>query len=84
MLTLDWTRGTPDGDFHHSLAYKFADPLNAIASPVVLGRLIGHLVLDELPDAALPEILDHLGNIWAFYHTKHQHDDSGTTSNPQS
>lgn len=67
MLTLHWAREASDGDLHHILSYKFADPLNATASAPIYRRLFAHLALDELPDAALTEVLDFLGNAWIFY-----------------
>ena len=30
-------------------------------------RLFGHLILDGIPDEALPEVLELLGNAWVFY-----------------
>lgn len=67
ILTLNWTREASEGDLHHFLSYRFADPFSATATAPVYRRLFAHLALDELPDAALNEILDCLGNAWIFY-----------------
>lgn len=67
ILTLHWTREASDGDLHHFFSYKFADPFSATATAPVYGRLFAHLALDELPDAAVPEVLDFLANAWIFH-----------------
>jgi len=67
MLTLHWTREASEGDQHHVFAYKFADPFDSAAVAPVYKRLFAHLALDELPDAALTEVLDFLGNAWIYY-----------------
>ena len=67
MLTLHWTREAPGGDLDHVFSYKFADPFSGADMLPVYGRLLAHLVLDELPDSALSEVLDYLGNAWIFH-----------------
>ncbi len=67
ILTLNWIREASEGDLHHFFWYKFADPFGATATAPVYRRLFAHLALDELPDAALNEILDCLGNAWVFH-----------------
>lgn len=67
MLTLHWTREASDGDLHHVFSYKFADPFSVTAAVPIYKRLFAHLALDELPDTALTEVLDFLGNAWIFY-----------------
>ena len=67
MLTLHWTRETSDGDLHHFFSYKFAEPFSAMAAAPIYKRLFAHLALDELPDAAMTEVLDHLATAWSFY-----------------
>lgn len=67
MLTLAWSREASDGDLHHVFSYKFADPFSVTAAMPFYRRLFAHLALDELPDAALAEVLDYLGNAWMFY-----------------
>lgn len=49
------------------MSFRFADTIDAAAVVPVYKRLVAHLALDELPDAALAEILDCLGNAWAFH-----------------
>jgi hypothetical protein len=67
ILTLNWSRQGSDGDLHHLFSYKFAEPRSVTASAPIYKRLFAHLALDELPDAALTEVLDFLGNAWIFY-----------------
>ena len=67
ILTLKWSRQGSDGDLHHYFSYKFAEPYNVTAAAPVYKRLFAHLALDVLPDSALSEVLDFLGNAWAFY-----------------
>lgn len=67
MLTLNWTREASEGDFYHFLAYRFTDQSVTTAAAPVCQRFLAHLMLDELPDAALPEILDYLATAWTFH-----------------
>jgi hypothetical protein len=67
MLTLNWTREASEGDLHHFLAYRFTERSLTTSIAPVFQRLVAHLLLDELPDSALPEILDYLGTAWAFH-----------------
>lgn len=67
MLTLHWARETSDGDLHHVLSYRFADPFDTTADAPIYRRLFAHLALDELPDVAMTEVLDFLGNAWIFH-----------------
>ncbi len=67
ILRLNWSREGSDGALHHMFSYKFAETCDATSTAVVYRRLFAHLALDALPDAALGEILENLGNAWAFY-----------------
>jgi len=67
ILTLHWTREASHGDFHHFFSYRFADPVGALAPATVYNRLFAHLALDALPDEAMADVLDYLGNAWVFY-----------------
>jgi hypothetical protein len=67
MLTLHWTREASDGDLHHVFSYKFADPFSTTAASPVYNRLFAHIVLDDLPDSAMTEVLEYLGNAWIFH-----------------
>lgn len=67
ILTLSWTRQASEGDLHHLFAYKFSDPSYVAATAPIYRRLFAHLALDELPDSALPEVLDHLSDAWEFH-----------------
>lgn len=67
ILTLHWTREASDGDLHHLFSYRFADALTATTAAPVYRRLFAHLALDELPDEALPEILEFIANAWIFH-----------------
>jgi hypothetical protein len=67
MLTLHWTREASEGELYHILSHRFADPFSATTAAPIYNRLFAHLVLDELPDSALGEVLDFLGNAWIFH-----------------
>lgn len=66
ILTLQWCRETSDGDLHHVCSYKFATPADASTHAPVYKRVFAHFVLDELPDTAIADVLDYLGNAWVF------------------
>jgi hypothetical protein len=67
ILTLNWTREVSEGDLHHFFAYRFSELSDVTSSAPIYKRLFAHLLLDELPDTALPEILKHLSDAWLFY-----------------
>ncbi len=67
MLTLHWTRNASDGNLLHFFSYRFADPFNATTASAIYKRLYAHLALDELPDAAMTEVLEYIGNAWLFH-----------------
>lgn len=67
MLTIGWHRESSIGDLHHLFSYKFAAPFDVTSTAPVSARLLSHLILDGLPDEALPEVLEFLGNAWVFY-----------------
>ena len=67
ILTLNWVRQGSAGDLHHAYSYKFAEPFDIASAMPVCQRLLSHLVLDELPDSALSEVLNFLGDVWLFH-----------------
>jgi len=66
VLTIQWTREASEGDFSNVFSYRSADPHDATIHPSVYKRIFAHLVLDELPEGAMGEVLDFLGNVWIF------------------
>lgn len=68
VLTLGWQIEVSGGEAQHLFAYRFPDPLDLTSTGALETRLLGHLILDGLPDEALPEVLELLGNAWVFYH----------------
>lgn len=66
-LTLNWQKQLSIGDLHHFVAYRVPEPSDATSLKSFYSRLFSHLVLDELPDDALPEVLEFLANSWTFH-----------------
>lgn len=66
VVTFHWYRGAPEGSLHHYLSYHFTNPAGTETEEPVYKRLFAHLALDELPDAAMTEVLGMLGDVWAF------------------
>lgn len=67
VLTVGWRRQSSEGDLHHLYAYRFTDPFDVTSTAPIYSRLFGHLILDEIPDLALPEVLELLANAWIFH-----------------
>lgn len=67
MLTVAWKRASSRGDWHHLLAYQFGKFPGTTSAIPIYYRLISHLLLDELPEDALPEVLQHLADAFVFY-----------------
>jgi hypothetical protein len=67
MLTLQWSREASEGDLSHRFSFTFAEPLSAPVLAPICMRLLAHLTLDQLPDAALTEVLTSLNSAWMFY-----------------
>ena len=67
VLTLGWQIEASGGKVQHLFAYRFPDPFDLTSTGALKTRLLGHLILDVLPDEALPEVLELLGNAWLFY-----------------
>ena len=67
MLAIGWYRESSEGELHHLYTYKFANSSDPTSTVSVQMRLLGHLILDGIPDEALREVLELLGNAWVFY-----------------
>ena len=67
FLTFGWKHHTAEGDFHHFFAHQIADATDAIGPSVFSPRLLAHLLIDELPQAALAEVLESVAETWYFY-----------------
>jgi hypothetical protein len=67
VVTLSWRIDTSGGEVQHRFAYRFPNPFDATSTAALETRLLGHLMLDRLPDDALPEVLEFLASAWAFY-----------------
>jgi hypothetical protein len=65
-LTLGWKRHSAEGDFHHFFAHQIIDASDSTTT-ALYPRLFAHLLLDELPQEALPELLEYLASAWSFY-----------------
>lgn len=60
-----WEDETRSGRTFHSISYP--DATNPAIQAVALVRMISHILVDRLPDRALPEILESLRSIYEFY-----------------
>jgi hypothetical protein len=67
VITGGWLRESFEGDLQHFFSFRFAQPYEATSASPIFPRLIAHLIVDQLPDQALPEVLEQLGNAWLFY-----------------
>jgi|SRR5712691_266863 len=66
-----------DADHNVRIFMRVDQPGTSPGTPnahVVLARGICHLVVDRLPDAALPELLESLKTMFEFYGAPHQPD----------
>lgn len=67
VLAFGWQREASGGELHHLFAYRFSNPFDLTSTGTLEARLLGHLILDGIPDEALSEVLELLGNAWVFY-----------------
>ncbi|OFV96270.1 MAG: hypothetical protein A3F68_09625 [Acidobacteria bacterium RIFCSPLOWO2_12_FULL_54_10] len=66
-LTVAWKRASAYGDLHHFWAYQFGKIPDTPSAVHIYYRLVSNLLLDELPEQALPEVLQHLADAFVFY-----------------
>jgi len=66
-LAIQWSYDASYGSLRHVFTYKAAGgPSETSARPIEY-RLLGHILLDAIPDEALGETLEALKGIWAYY-----------------
>lgn len=67
-FALSWIRELPRARFSHRVGF---DPTEMTASPLDLcatvARFVCHVLVDELPDRALPELFESLQGMQEFY-----------------
>ena len=66
-LTVTLRNATHGGRVLHSITYWTADEVNSAIQPALAIRILCHALIDRLPEASFPELLEMLRNIYEFY-----------------
>jgi len=62
-----WEQETPVARVSHRLTYKATALTDVQATENIQMRFLSHVLVDILPDRAVPELLDAVANLYEYY-----------------
>jgi hypothetical protein len=60
----DWTQSTPAGEVRHRFSWKMGEAGSVAAAQYVQARILCHILMDRLPDSAIPDLVQSILLAW--------------------
>ena len=60
----DWTQSTPAGQVRHLFSWKMGEVGSVAAARHIQARILCHVLIDRLPDSAIPDLVQNILLTW--------------------